>query len=172
MPKFDEKAKIVTEIRARLEKSSGIVLADYRGLTVAEDTKLRIKMREAGIEYRVMKNTMIKRAADQAGLQALDTYLEGPTAIAFSEDPVAPAKVLSEFMKTHRKYSIKAGIVEGKIVDADGVKALADLPSREILLSMVLRGIQVPLTGMANVLQGPIRKLGYALEEVRKLKEA
>ncbi|MDR3288252.1 MAG: 50S ribosomal protein L10 [Peptococcaceae bacterium] len=172
MPNFEEKSRIIAEIRANLEKSPGVVLADYRGLTVAEDTDLRTKLREAGVKYQVLKNTMVKRAADEAGLEGLTTYLEGPTAVAFGEDPVAPAKILSEFIKVNKKISIKAGIIEGKVIDADSVKALSDLPSREILLSMVLRGMQAPLTGMANVLQGPIRKLGYALEEVRKLKEA
>jgi large subunit ribosomal protein L10 len=172
VPNFEEKSRIIAEIRANLEKSPGVVLADYRGLTVAEDTDLRTKLREAGVKYQVLKNTMVKRAADEAGLEGLTTYLEGPTAVAFGEDPVAPAKILSEFIKVNKKISIKAGIIEGKVIDADSVKALSDLPSREILLSMVLRGMQAPLTGMANVLQGPIRKLGYALEEVRKLKEA
>ncbi|MDR3270933.1 MAG: 50S ribosomal protein L10 [Peptococcaceae bacterium] len=172
MSNLDVKIQIVTEISANLQKSAGVVLTDYRGLTVAEDTKLRAKLRESGVEYQVLKNTMVKRAADAIGLEGLDPYLAGPTAVAFSEDPVAPAKVLSEFSKTNRKFSIKAGILEGKVIDAEGVKALADLPAREVLLAMVLRGIQAPLTGMANVLQGPIRKLGYALEEVRKLKEA
>lgn len=102
----------------------------------------------------------------------MDSILEGPTAVAFSADPVAPAKVLSEFAKDVKTFTIKGGVVEGKIIDPDGVKALADLPSREVLLAQVLRGMQAPLAGMVNVLQGPIRKMGYALEEVRKLKEA
>lgn len=172
MPNYDEKALVIAEIREKLQKSSGVVLADYRGLTVAEVTALRAKLREAGVDYRVLKNTLVRRAANEVGVEGLDAYLEGPTAVAFSEDPVTPAKVLAEFAKTSKKFTIKAGIVEGKVITPEGVKALADLPAREVLLAMVLRGMQAPLSGMANVLQGPIRKLGYALEEVRKLKEA
>lgn len=174
MPNFEEKSQIVADIKTKLENASGVVLADYRGLTVAQVTQLRVQMRNAGVEYRVLKNTLVSRAANEVGIQGLDPYLAGPTAFAFSADPVAPAKVLAEFAKTNKvkTFAIKAGIVEGKVVGPDGVKALADLPPREVLLAQVLRGIQAPLTGMANVLQGPIRKLGYALEEVRKLKAA
>lgn len=172
MPNLEEKSQVVAEIRERFQQSSGVVLADYRGLTVAEVTKLRSELRQAGVEYRVLKNTMVRRAANEVGVNGLDSYLEGPTAVAFSVDPVAPAKVLSNFAKTNKNFKIKAGVVEGKVIGPEGVKALADLPSREVLLSMVLRGMQAPLTGLANVLQGPIRKMGYALEEVRKLKAA
>jgi len=172
MPNIEEKAQIVAEIKDKFQHSAGVVLADYRGLTVAEVTKLRVQLREAGVEYRVLKNTLVRRAADEVGIQGLDPYLEGPTAVAFCADPVAPAKVLSDFAKGNKKFTIKAGVVEGKVVGPDQVKALADLPSREVLLAMVLSGIQAPLAGLVNVLQGPIRKMGYALEEVRKLKAA
>jgi len=174
MPDIEEKSKVVSEIKEKFEKSSGVVLADYRGLTVAQVTQLRAELRKAGVEYRVLKNTLVRRAADELGVKGLDSYLEGPTALAFSADPVAPAKILIDFAKANKikTFKIKAGVLEGKVIGAEGVKALADLPSREVLLAMVLRGMQAPLTGMANVLQGPIRKMGYALEEVRKLKAA
>lgn len=174
MPNIEEKSQVVSEIKAKFEASTAIVLADYRGLTVAQATQLRAQLRQAGVEYRVLKNTFVRRAANEVGVEGLDPYLEGPTAVAFSTDPVAPAKVLSEFAKANKlkTFQIKAGVLEGKVIGPEGVKALADLPSREVLLAMVLRGMQAPLTGMANVLQGPIRKMGYALEEVRKLKEA
>ncbi|EHQ87453.1 50S ribosomal protein L10 [Desulfosporosinus youngiae] len=174
MPNIEEKSKIVSEIKEKFEKSSGVVLADYRGLTVAQVTQLRAELRKAGVEYRVLKNTLVRRAADELGVKGLDSYLEGPTALAFSADPVAPAKILINFAKVNKikTFKIKAGVLEGKVIEAEGVKALADLPSREVLLAMVLRGMQAPLAGMANVLQGPIRKMGYALEEVRKLKAA
>jgi large subunit ribosomal protein L10 len=174
MPNLEEKGQVVTEIKERFQKSSGIVLADYRGLTVAQVTQLRTLLRQAGVEYRVMKNTLVRRAADELGVEGLDSYLEGPTALAFSADPVAPAKILTEFVKVNKlkTFKIKAGVLEGKVIGAEGVKALAELPSREVLLAMVLRGMQAPLAGMVNVLQGPIRKMGYALEEVRKLKAA
>lgn len=172
MPNFEEKAQVVTEIKEKFQESTGVVIADYRGMTVAQVTQLRSQLRKAGVEYRVLKNTLVRRAAHEVGIDGLDSFLEGPTAVAFSTDPVAPAKVLSDFAKDVKTFTIKGGVVEGKVIDPEGVKALADLPSREELLAQVLRGMQAPLAGMVNVLQGPIRKMGYALEEVRKLKEA
>jgi len=172
MPNLEEKQKIVEEIKQKFQNSNGVILADYRGLTVSQVTSLRKELREAGVEYKVLKNTMVRRAAAEIGLQGLDQFLEGPTAIAFSADPVTPAKILSEYSKNNKDLKIKAGVVEVKIIDPERVKDLANLPSREVLLSQVLAGLQAPLQGLVNVLQGPIRKLGYALEEVRKLKEA
>lgn len=174
MPNIEEKSQVVSEIKEKMQNASGIVLADYRGLTVAQVTQLRTQLRQAGVEYRVLKNTLVRRAANEIGVEGLDPYLEGPTAVAFSADPVAPAKILMDFAKANKlkSFKIKAGVLEGKVIGAEGVKALADLPSREVLLTMVVRGMQAPLVGMVNVLQGPIRKMGYALEEVRKLKAA
>ncbi|NLI92007.1 MAG: 50S ribosomal protein L10 [Peptococcaceae bacterium] len=172
MPNFEEKQKVVEDIKQKFQGSSGVVLADYRGLTVSQVTNLRVELRQAGVEYRVLKNTMVRRAANEIGIEGLDEFLEGPTALAFSADPVAGAKILSEFTKKNKNLTIKAGVVEGKVVGPEKVKDLANLPPREVLLSQVLAGMQGPLQGMVNVLQGPIRKLGYALEEVRKLKEA
>ncbi|MCG1024451.1 MAG: 50S ribosomal protein L10 [Dehalobacter sp. 4CP] len=172
MPNFEEKQKVVEDIKQKFEGANGVILADYRGLTVSQVTNLRVELRQAGIEYRVLKNTMVRRAADEIGITGLDEFLEGPTALAFSADPVAPAKILSEFSKKNKSLTIKAGVLDGKVINAEKVKDLANLPSREVLLSQVLAGMQGPLQGMVNVLQGPIRKFGYALEEVRKLKEA
>ncbi len=173
MANLEAKSQVVAEVKDKLSQAKGVVLADYRGLTVAQVTRLRAQLREAGVEYKVIKNTMVKRAASELGLTGLDPYLEGPTALAFGlTDPVAPAKVLTEFAKANKDLEIKAGVVEGKVIGLDGVKALADLPPREVLLAQVLGAMQSPLVGLANVLQGPIRKLGYALEEVRKLKAA
>lgn len=172
MPNFEEKQKVVDDIKQKFQGATGVVLADYRGLTVSQVTNLRVELRQAGVEYRVLKNTMVRRAADEIGLEGLAQYLEGPTALAFSVDPVAPAKILSEFSKKNKNLTIKAGVVEGKVIGPEKIKDLATLPPREILLSQVLAGMQAPLQGMVNVLQGPIRKMGYALEEVRKLKEA
>ncbi|HWQ41054.1 MAG TPA: 50S ribosomal protein L10 [Desulfosporosinus sp.] len=174
MPNMEEKVQAVSEIKEKFEHASGVILADYRGLTVAQVTQLRTQMRQAGVEYRVLKNSLVSRAANEVGVEGLDPYLKGPTAFAFSADPVAPAKVIMEFVKANKlkTLKIKAGVLEGKVIGAEGVRDLAELPSREVLLFMVLRGMQAPLTGMVNVLQGPIRKMAYALEEVRKLKEA
>lgn len=166
------KEQTVADIKEKLEHSTSVVLTDYRGLNVAKVTKLRTQLRDAGIEYRVLKNTLTSRAAHQLGLEQLDSYLEGPTAIAFSKDPVAPAKILFDFAKTNKELEIKAGILEGKVIDVNQVKALADLPSREQLLAKVLGAMQSPLYGMAAVLNGPLRNFVYALEAIRKQKEA
>lgn len=168
-----EKQATVAEIRAKLEKAKGAVLADYRGLNVADATQLRRALREAGIEFRVLKNTMTRIAAREAGIQGLDVYLEGPTAVAFGfDDLVAPAKILAKFAKDNKKIVIKAGIVEGKVVDEQGVKVLADLPPREVLIAKMLGSMQAPISGLVNVLQGNIRNLVYALEAVRNQKDA
>jgi large subunit ribosomal protein L10 len=173
MAKIELKQPVVQEIKGKLEASKGAVLTDYRGLNVAEVTELRTKLREVGVEYKVVKNTLARIAANEIGIEGLDGYLEGPTAIAYGiEDAVAPAKVLAEFAKAHKNLEIKAGILEGKVIDLNGVKALADLPSREVLLAKLLGSMQSPLYGMANVLQGNLRNLVYVLDAVRKTKEA
>ncbi len=167
-----EKAAVVAEIKERLEKVQGAVLADYRGLNVAEVTELRRQLRTAGVEYKVLKNTLTIRAARELGLEDLVPLLSGPTAIAFGyTDPVVPAKIISDFAKTRPNLEVKGGLLEGKVLSASGVKALADLPSREVLLSQVVRGMQAPIAGMVNVLQGTIRNCVYVLEAVRKQKE-
>jgi len=126
MPNLEEKGQVVSEIKEKFQRSSGIVLADYRGLTVAQVTQLRTLLRQAGVEYRVMKNTLVRRAADELGVEGLDSYLEGPTALAFSADPVAPAKILTEFVKVNKlkTFKIKAGVLEGKVIGAEVLKLL------------------------------------------------
>ena len=172
MPDFEQKQRVVEDIKGKFQNASGVVLADYRGLTVAEVTDLRAQLRAAGIEYRVLKNTMVARAVNEMGLEGLEPYLKGPTAIAFCTDPVAPARVLVAYAKKKKELTIKAGVVEGKVIPAEGVSSLAELPSREVLLSQVLAGMQAPVTRWVNVLQGPIRKMGYALNDLCRVKEA
>lgn len=168
-----EKEAMVQEIQERLSKAQGAVLADYRGLNAEEMTQLRREARNAQVEFKVLKNTLVILAAKALDMDDLVPYLNGPTAFAFGyEDPVAPAKVLGEFAKKNKALEIKGGIVEGRVVAAAAVTDLANLPGREQLLSMVLRGMQGPIYGMVNVLQGNIRNLVYALEAVRKQKEA
>lgn len=167
-----EKAGKVAELKDLLSSSKGAVLVDYCGLTVAEDTELRSKMREAGVKYMVAKNTFIRIAAKEAGIEGLDAYLEHNTAVAFSaEDPVAPAKILNDFSKDHKALEIKAGILDGKVIALDEVKALAELPSREELLAKLVSSMQAPISGLVNVLQGTIRNFVYTLEAVRQKKE-
>lgn len=170
-----EKQALVEELKEKLSNTKGAVLTNYRGLNVAQDTKLRRKLREAGVEYRVIKNTMMRIAAKEAGLEGLVESLEGPTAIAISyTDPVAPAKIISEFVKESKLQAleVKAGVVEGKVIDAQGVKDLASLPPREVLIAKALGSMQAPIVGLVNVLQGSIRNLVYALEAVRQQKES
>ncbi len=167
-----DKVAAVAEIKEKLSKSKGVIIADYRGLNVAQATELRKQLRDAGVEYRVVKNTLTILAAKESGLDDMVSLLSGPTAIAFGYgDPVAPAKVLSEFARTNKALEIKGGVLEGRLLDVDGVKALAILPSREELLGQVARGMQSPIAGLVNVLQGTIRNFVYALEAVRKQKE-
>ena len=169
------KQAIVAELKEKLTGAKGAVLVNYRGLTVAQDTKLRRQLREAGVDYRVVKNTMTRIAAQEAGLEGLDAYLEGPTAMAISTtDPVAPAKIITDFVKEHKLQvlEVKAGLVEGNVIDENGVKALASLPSREVLIAKMLGSMQSPITGLVNVLQGSISNLVYALDAVRQQKES
>jgi len=170
-----EKQAVVASLKEKLSTAQGAVLTSYSKLTVAQDTKLRCKLREAGVEYRVVKNTMTRIAAKEAGIEGLDEYLEGTTALAVSAtDPVAPAKIISEFIKEYKLegLEIKAGLVEGKVIDAEAVKALAALPAREVLIAQVLAGMQSPIVGLVNVLQGSIRNVVYALDAVRQQKES
>lgn len=167
-----EKAGKVAELKDLLTSSKGVVLVDYCGLTVAEDTELRSKMSEAGVKYMVAKNTFIRIAAQEAGIEGLDAYLEHNTAVAFSaEDPVAPAKILNDFSKDHKALEIKAGVLDGKVIGLDEVKAVAELPSREELLAKLVGSMQAPISGLVNVLQGTIRNFVYTLEAVRQKKE-
>jgi large subunit ribosomal protein L10 len=169
---LEEKKQVVEQIKQTFQRSQSVAIVEYRGLTVAEVTELRAKLRAARVEMKVLKNTMVRRAADEVGLAELEPYIEGPTAWVFStEDPVSGPKVLLDFAKTHDKLVVRGGVLQNKAIAAQGIKDLANLPSREVLLAKLLGSMQSPLTGMANVLQGPLRKFGYALEALRTSKE-
>ncbi|NLX61826.1 MAG: 50S ribosomal protein L10 [Tissierellia bacterium] len=170
---LEKKKQIVEEIKEKIEKSQSVVLVDYRGLNVDQVTQLRKKYREAGVDYKVYKNTLMRFAFKEAGYEEFNEYLTGPNAVAFGfDDPVAPAKVTHEFAKEHESLEIKAGIGDGKIVSLDEIKRLADLPSREVLIAQVLGGLNAPIAGFANVLQGTIRSLVYALNAIKEKQEA
>lgn len=167
------KVEFVEQLSTKLAESKGVVLVDYRGLTVKQDTELRKKFRDAGVEYLVVKNTLLNLAASDQGIEGLDEFLSGPTAVAFGlADPVAPAKILKDFIKETKKMEIKAGILGTKVIDAKEVDALAELPSKDQLIAMLLRALQSPISGLVNCLQGNIRNLVYVLEAVRKQKES
>ncbi len=169
----NKKQQIVSEIKDKFERATSVVLVNYRGLNVKEVTELRKRFRDAGADYKVYKNTLMTRALNELGEENLIPQLIGPNAIAFGyDDSVAPAKILSDFAKTYGKLEIKAGIVEGTFVDADGVKALADLPTKEVLIAQVLGGLNSPITGFVNVLQGNIRNLVYVLNAVNEQRTA
>ena len=139
MAKVELKQPVVDEIKGVLEGAAGAVIVDYRGLTVEQDTQLRKKLREAGVTYKVYKNTLIKRAAEGTEFAALEPQLEGPTALAVSkEDATAPARILAEFAKTAPKLELKASIVEGNYYDQAGTQVIATIPSREVLLGKLL----------------------------------
>ncbi len=162
----------VADIAENLKASAAGVFIDYRGLTVEEDTQLRNAFRKAGVQYKVVKNTLTNFAAKEAGLEGLEPVLHGPTSLAtHTTDLVAPAKIIVEFAKKHPVVEIKSGFVEGKVVSVQDVERLADLPSKEELIAMVLRGFNAPLSGLANVLNGNIRGLVCALNAIAEQKQ-
>ncbi|TMF84686.1 MAG: 50S ribosomal protein L10 [Chloroflexi bacterium] len=173
MDKKAEKAATVADLTARLKASSTAVLADYRGMTVGQMRELRSKLRGGGIEMVVVKNTLARRAAKAAGYEPLSAELVGPVAMLFAVDDVsAPARILNEYIRANRKMVIKAGLLEGQVIKADAVTELADLPSREVLLSRLLGAMQAPLGNLASVLQAPIVKLARTLDALRSQKES
>lgn len=148
----EQKKQLVEEIAEKLKNSVSTIVVDYRGLNVAEVTELRKQLREAGVEFKVYKNSLTRRAAEAVDLNSLTEVLTGPNAIAFSnEDVVAPAKILNNFAKEHEALEMKAGVIEGKVSSVEEIKALAELPSREGLLSMLLSVLQAPIRNFALV---------------------
>ena len=172
-----KKQAVVAEIKNWLTTSQAVILTSYRGLNVATDTEMRRELRAAGVTYKVVKNTMLRIAAKEAGIEGLDSHLEGTTAIAFStEDAVAPAKVLCGFMKKNKLedqgiLTIKVGILDGKVIDAKEVKALANLPSREELIAKLLGSMNAPIANTVGVLSAVIRNAVYVIDAVRQKKE-
>lgn len=170
---LQEKQAIVNELSAKMKAATAGVIVDYKGINVENDTKLRTELRKSGVEYAVVKNTLTRFAAKQAGLMGLDDVLNGTSALAMSmTDPVIAAKVLCEYAKKNDRFKIKAGFVEGKVIDADEVKNLASLPSKEVLVAMVLGSLNAPITGFVNVLNGNIRGLVIALNAIAEKKNA
>lgn len=173
MPNIEAKQAIVQEIADKMKNAQGTVVVDYRGLNAEEVTELRKKARENNIDYKVYKNSMMRFAAKEAGVEGLLDVLVGPTAIAFCEDdPVAPAKLINDFAGEHKALEIKAGVVEGKVLDVAGVKELAELPPREVLVAKVLGGLNAPISGFANVLNANLKGLVVALNAIAEQKGA
>lgn len=157
---LEQKKQIVSDLAGKLSSSVAGVIVDYKGITVADDTKLRKELREAGVEYTVVKNTLLRFAAKEAGLEELTSVLEGTTALAVSaEDPIVAAKILSKYAEGSKgKFSIKAGFMEGKVLDLEGVDRLAKLPSKEQLLVQLLSVLNGNLRGLAIALNAIVEK--------------
>jgi large subunit ribosomal protein L10 len=170
--KREEKARVIQEIAEKLRANSA-VLVDYQGMNVAQSTQLRARSREAGVEFVVAKNTLTRMAADEAGVEDLSEYLVGPTALAFSEDPVASAKLMAEFAGQVESFTLKGGLLEGgRVLDEADVVALSRLPGREQLLAQVVGGISSPLTGLVTVLNNTVQGLVVALNQIAEQKGA
>ena len=160
-----EKEKVIEELTELVGRSSGAILTDYRGFTVAEITELRKRLREHGAEYHVVKNTLFRRALENG--EGLDPYLEGPTAIAFAlQDPVAPAKALLDFMREKRKGTVKAGYIDGVVYTEPQVGELSKLPPRDVLIAQVLGGIQAPISGFVSTLNSIIADFVFTLQAI------
>ena len=164
----EAKQQVITEVKEDLSNAKAAIVTDYRGLNVEQITNLRRALRAANVKYIVVKNTLASRAAHELGYEALDSYLEGPTAIAYGfEDPVAPAKVLVDFAKDNEKLDVKGGLLEGALIDPVRIKALADLPPRDQLLAQVAGAFAAPMTSFAGAAQGLLRKFVGTLDAVR-----
>ena len=173
MAKVELKQPVVQAIAEDIKDAASVVLVDYRGLTVAEDTALRKQLREAGVIYKVCKNTMMKRAFEGTDFAALDEHLEGPSAIAISkDDATAPARILCKFAKDAKALELKAGVVEGTVYDVAGLTELSKVPSREELLSKLLGSLQSPITNLARVLNQIAEQGGEAAPAEEAAEEA
>lgn len=164
---LEQKQEAVAALAQKLKEAHTGVVVDYKGITVADDTKLRKDLRESGSYYTVVKNTLLRFALKEAGIDGLDSILEGTTAVAVnSEDYTAPAKILNGFAEKSKAFSIKAGFIDGKVVTVDQIKTLATLPSKEVLLAQVLRGMNGPISGFVTVLNGTLKGLVVALNAI------
>lgn len=153
----------VQEIKEKLEKAEAVVLSSYQGLNVEEDTELRKKLREAGVEYKVYKNTLVTLAAKELGIDGIVNYLEGPISIAISyDDATAPARILNDFAKTHKKLELKAGIVQGTVYDQAKVQELATIPPKEVLIAKLLGSLKAPMSNLVYLLNAIAEKNGSA----------
>lgn len=171
--KIDQKKAIAEELHEKFEKAKVVIVTEYKGMNVADISQLRKKLRESDIEYRVAKNTLLARASKDTSVEIIAKEFKGPNAIAMSfHDPVAPAKVLTEFMKTNKNLDIKIGVLDGKVLSSEDIKALSSLPSREALLGQVLSVMNAVPTSFVRVLAGvPVQFLN-ALQAIKEKKEA
>lgn len=173
MPNLEKKQQIVKDIEQKLQDATLVVFTDYRGLNVEEMTSLREKLRVPGVEYKVLKNTMVEFALKNTGHEDIIPHTFGPNAILFSnEDPVGPVKSIYEFIKQYKKLEVKAGILEGQAIAPEKIKSLADLPPREVLLAQVVGTMQAPITSLAYVLNANLSGLARVIDQIREQKQA
>lgn len=170
---INQKIEIVTQLHEDFKRSKIVIATDYKGLDVASVTKLRAELSKENIDYRVVKNTLLRRASEDTDVAVITDLFKGPSAVAISyDDPVAPAKILTKFSEENNKLEIKGGVMDGKALDSNGLKALSSLPSREVLLSQVLSAMNAVPTGIVQVLAAVPRNLLNALQAIKDQKEA
>ena len=169
--KREDKARVIDDLAEKMRGSS-VVLVDFKGINVAQSTRLRARSREAGVDFVVAKNTLAQRAANEAGIEGLEEFFVGPTALAFSDDPVASAKLMAEFADEVDAFELKGGLLDGgRVMGSDDVVALSRLPGREQLLAQLLGAIQAPVAGLVTVLNAPLRNLAIVLNQVGEQKQ-
>lgn len=168
----EEKIAAVQELHEKFEKAGAVVLTDFTGLNVAQLSEIRRNIRKSGAEYKVIKNTLARRAAEGTGVKQVEQYFEGPTGVVISyEDIVAPFKVISDYVRKYETFKVRIGVLEGTVVEPEKVKEIANLPPREILISKAIGGIKGPLYGLACTLQALLTGLAVALKQVAEKKE-
>lgn len=171
--RLDKKKAIVEELHDKFARSKVVIITDYKGLDVAAVNSLRRKLREADVEYKVVKNTLLARASEDTDAALIKDKFKGPSAVALSyDDPVAPAKVLSDFAKENDKLEIKIGVMDGNVMDLNAIKALSSLPSREVLLATVLSAMNGVPTSLVGVLSAVPRQMVNVLQAIKDQKEA
>jgi len=170
---INQKKQIADDLQGRFEKSTIVILTDYKGLDVESMNALRRKLREANAEYQVVKNSLLVRASDGNDVTLIKDQFKGPSAVAISyDDPVAPAKVLVDFVKENKKFDFKVGVLNGKILDAEAIKALSSLPSRDVMLSRVLSVMNAVPTSLVTALSDVPRRMVNVLQAIKDQKEA
>ncbi|MGQ9610604.1 MAG: 50S ribosomal protein L10 [bacterium] len=168
-----EKATIIDEVKEKINSAKLAILTDFQGMNVAEMTELRKLLRNANVDYKVYKNTLMRLAAKQLGINEIEKYLVGPTALAFgkSDDLVTPAKIIKDFSAKHQHLNIKAGILNKKVISPEDVALLTNIPPKEVLIAMVLGGLQAPVSKLLSVLQAPMREFIGVLKSLAEKRE-
>lgn len=168
-----EKATIIDEVKEKINSAKLAILTDFQGMNVAEMTELRKLLRNANVDYKIYKNTLTRLAAEQLGINEIEKYLVGPTALAFgkSDDLVTPAKIIKDFSAKHQHLNIKAGILNKKVISPEDVALLTNIPPKEVLIAMVLGGLQAPVSKLLSVLQAPMREFIGVLKSLAEKRE-